>query len=53
MATIESIGNTGILFTRGELDEVTGSDIKANANTYLSGEFDELTILQKDYTAMD
>ena len=41
---IDRLDNTGVLFTNGELDEVSGSAIRANANVYFAGEFDEVTI---------
>lgn len=44
MSQIDSLDNTGILLTKGELDEVTGSAVSANGTTYFAAELDEVTI---------
>ena len=44
MAITEKLDNTGILLTKGELDEVTGSDVAANGTFYRAAEFDEVGI---------
>ena len=41
---IDRLDSTGILATKGELDEVTGSAVSANGTVYLAAEFDEVTI---------
>jgi hypothetical protein len=44
MSTIGArITNTGILFTAGQFDEVTQSNISMTANTIFAGSFDEVT----------
>jgi Concanavalin A-like lectin/glucanases superfamily len=44
MAISEKLDNTGILYIKGELDEVTGSMVSSNDTVYFAGEFDEVTI---------
>jgi hypothetical protein len=44
MSKIESLDSTGTLLIKGELDEVTGSNISANDTFYRAAEFDEVTI---------
>ena len=44
MSQIDSLDNTGILLTKGELDEVTGSAVSANDTVYFGAELDEITI---------
>ena len=41
---IDRLDNTGILLTKGELDEVTGSAVSANGTVYRAASFDEVTI---------
>lgn len=44
MATSEKLDSTGILYVKGELDEVSGTLVSSNDTVYLAGEFDEVTI---------
>ena len=44
MSKFDSLDSTGILLTKGELDEVTGSDVAANGAFYRAAEFDEVGI---------